>query len=153
MALLYKPPNRLAARVGSIGLDSAQAVQRADANVQTLRQDGLADIDRRLETMSATFAGLSEDPRAAADALYEASDAVAATAAVFGLPDLGRGAVLLCEYLSRGDPGAPVNIGAAKIFLDGLKVLRTADVAGSSAEAALVLQNLEVLMEHLTQKR
>jgi hypothetical protein len=147
-----RPENRLAWRAGRKGVSRAQAAERAKRNVEALRQPTIAYIDENLQRLSLLFAQTDGAATAPYTAFYDASDAIAGTAALFGLDALGRGAFGLCDLLAHLEDERTWNAPAVKIYLDGLSIMRQFQTASVSHESNLILENLALLLSHVTDR-
>ncbi len=117
-----------------------------------MRDDGVAYIDENLEILNSTFLSLPDGPADVIEKLYEASDSIAGTAALFGFNSLGKAAYSLCQLLSYADRGAGLNRPAVKAHLDGMQMLRRFADADPAA-TKMILDNLSRLLAHLAPKR
>jgi hypothetical protein len=145
-----KPQNRLAWRAGRTGVSRAQAVDQAKVHVEELRQPTIAYIDENLKVLFFLFAH-TEGPEAPPySALYDASNAIAGTASLFGLESLGIGALSLCELLAHLEEQTRWNAPAVKVHLESLSLMREFHTAASSNESNLLLNNLAQLLNHMT---
>jgi hypothetical protein len=151
-ATFSTPPNPLAKRVGSKGVSRASAIEQAEANIVSMRDDGLAYVDQNLDVLNATFASPPADPSKAVENLYDASNAIAGTAALFGNAPLGAAAYSLCQLLSYADPSTGWNSAAVKAHLDGMQMLRRFGGGGHDEAAKVILDNLARLLAHLSPK-
>ena len=149
-ATFSTPPNRLAKRVGVKGVSRSSAIEQAEANIVSMRDDGLAYIDQNLEILNATFAAPPSDPAKAVEAFYDASNSIAGTAALFGNAALGSAAYSLCQLLSYADPAVGWNQAAVKAHLDGMQMLRRFGEGGNNEAAKVILDNLARLLAHLS---
>jgi hypothetical protein len=144
------PVNRLAHRVGK-GVTRNEAVKRAEANIESIRDDGLANIDARITQLNETFAAPVANSAETIAALYETANAIAGTAAVFGLKALGSASYSLCDLLVRFEQNGVWNPSAVKLHLDGMRICRQLP-AGKSAGAEPILANLARLVSHVAPK-
>jgi hypothetical protein len=152
-ATFTTPPNRLAKMVGSKGVSRSSAIQRAQANLVSMRDEGVAYINLNLDGLIAAFVAPSDDKAKQAETLYEFSDAISSTAKVFGMEDLGNAAYSLCQLLSDADPERGANRGAVKAHIDGMQILRKMSGAGDVEGANIILQNLSQLVSHFAPQR
>jgi hypothetical protein len=152
-ATFSTPPNRLAKMVGSKGVSRSSAIQQAQANLVSMRDEGVAYINLNLDGLNAAFLSPTDDQAKQVETLYEFSDSISGTASLFGLADLGKAAYSLCQLLSYSDPEKGFNRAAVKAHLDGMQVLRKAADGGDVAEGKIILRNLSQLVAHLAPKR
>jgi hypothetical protein len=125
MVKTFMPRNRLADAVSAEGIGRNEAAAGAHANLEHLRADSMAELDRTLEQMAALAPAITSLDDDRIDDLYAGANRVVAIAGVFALHDLSGYAYELCEAISRmQDAGAwkqAVVIG----FVDSLKEART----------------------------
>jgi hypothetical protein len=152
-ATFSTPPNRLAQRVGTKGVSRSTAIQQAQANLVSMREEGIAYIDVNLDGLNASFADPAAEPAKQAETLYELSDAISSTASLFGFADLGKAAYSLCQLLSAADPEKGFNRAAVKAHLDGMQILRKSTEGADAAASNVILQNLTQLVAYLAPKR
>jgi hypothetical protein len=149
--VLLKTQNKLTARRGK-GMTRDAAVERAEANVETLREKGVARIDELLESIQVLHESFRDDPATGLKPLYDASNVVGGLAPVFGFQALGAAAYSLCELLSHFEDGLAVNLDAVKIHVDGMTVLRKQDLTGPD-EAAAIADHMARLVAHVVNQR
>jgi hypothetical protein len=145
-AKFTKPVNRLASRVGSKGLSRPAAVAQAGANLDSIRDDILAYVDRHLAEMEAIAAGCEDGADPALAGLYDPSNAVAGTAGTAGLAPLGKAAYSLCHLVANGDQHGVYSLPAIKLHLDAMRLLRRFSSPDQDREAAVILENLAKLV-------
>jgi len=146
------PVNRLASRVGGRGVTKIDAVAQASANVETLREDNMTCIDQNLEKLGNLLSSTSSYSESAVQELYDTSNSIFGTSALFGLDALGRGAYSLCELLSQFELAEVWNAAAVKIHLDSMGVLRKLNSADDAAKAAEIVKSLFNLVQHFEAK-
>jgi len=147
-ASFIKPPNRLASRVGK-GMSRPTALARADENLDSIRDDILAYVDRNLTELDAIFAGCAGASDPALATLYDPSNTIAGTAGTIGLVPLGKAAYNLCELIAGGEMSGAYNLPAIKLHLDGMRLLRRFSSPEHDNDADLILQNLAKLITHV----
>ena len=140
----YTTPNRLARFVNTPdGLTPAEAVARAEANLEELRPPRL----ERIDAIQAELGG-----RAPAAHLYRLAGELAGIAGVFGLRALGHAAYSLCELLDRLRLAKAWSAAAVGVHLDGLRLLRS--VTGEvTTDAAAVLAGLDKVVARIAEGR
>ena len=124
----FKYENRLAKSVvSSGGLSATEALKRAEAAVEQVREPTLAEIDASLKEIY----GLGDDLQGADTAgeealqrMYACANRVVAMGGVFGLGELGQAAYSLCELVSRFQTLDRFHWNMIRVHLDGLKLLR-----------------------------
>ena len=135
-----KVPNLLARELKRPGgLTLEEAVQAADAKLETIRGPVTADVHAKLDRIQALGGELlANRDDAAADALYALSNAVASTAGTFGLQAVGDVAFSLCELLDRWRTAQRWDRSALKVHLDSLRLLRTDRALTAQQQSAIV---------------
>ena len=124
----FKYENRLAKSVvTSGGMSAAEALSKAQAAVEEVREPTLAEIDASLGEIY----GLGEQMKAegpgedALQRMYVCANRVVAMGGVFGLGELGQAAYSLCELVSRFQTLDRFHFTMVQVHLDGLKLLRS----------------------------
>ena len=116
------------------GLTAEEAVQAAEAKLDTIRDRGLAEIAAMLARVQVIGASLQvERDGDRVRELYKISNALIGVAGVFGLGTVGEVAFSLCTLLDRYHSGATWSLQAVQLHLDSLRALQ---VAGLSNEAS-----------------
>jgi hypothetical protein len=132
-----KGARRLAQLVNSPGgITAAEAVQAAEARLDTIRASSLQEIEGMLDRMLVIGSRLAAtEPVAACDELYTLSNSLVGVAGVFGMKELGEVAYSLCSLLDRQRLVRTWNLQAIQLHLDSLRPMfgDTADVAGRRA--------------------
>jgi predicted butyrate kinase (DUF1464 family) len=146
------PVNRLASRAGSRGVTKTDAVAKASANVETLRDVNMNCIDENLEKLRNLLLSTKKYSEASVQELYDASNSIFGTSALFGLDALGRGAYSLCELLSQFEAAQVWSAPAVKIHLDSMGVLRKLNGIDDAAKATEIVKSLFNLVQHFEAK-
>ena len=124
----FKYENRLSKSVVSRGgMSAAEALSRAQAAVEQVREPTLAEIDASLKEIYGLGAELQGAEAAGEESLqrmYACANRVVAMGGVFGLGELGQAAYSLCELVSRFQTLDRFNWSMIRVHLDGLKLLR-----------------------------
>jgi hypothetical protein len=147
-----KPNNRLAARIGRKGVSRDEATASALVNVETLREPTVDYIDENLSYIVTNYRTYENTARPIGP-LYEASNAIAGTAALFGLDALGKGAFSFCALLCCLEKHQSWNAAAVQVHVDGMRMMRQFKSNGSQHEAELILDNLAKLLTHVSGDR
>jgi hypothetical protein len=145
-----KPQNRLAWRAGKKGLSRSQAVFQAGVNINTIREPTIAYIDENIDALHELFGVALTTREPPMQALYDASNAIAGTAALFGLDALGKGAFSLCEVLAYLEDSGRWSAPAVKVHLEGLRLMRQLQPGSGDEAAAMILDNLAALLAHIS---
>lgn len=125
MVKTFMPRNRLADAVSAEGIDRNEAAAGAHANLEHLRADSMAELDRTLAQMAEIAPAIADldDPRIAD--LYAGANRVVAIAGVFELHDLSGYAYELCEAISRMQDAGAWKPAVVTGFVDSLQAART----------------------------
>lgn len=107
MVKTFTPHNPLAAAVSDVGIDRNEAAAVAHANLEHLRADSVAELDRTLAQLADLAPRIAAVDDARISDLYAGANRIVAIAGVFALHDLSGHAYELCEAISRmQDAGA-----------------------------------------------
>ena len=125
----FKYENRLAKSMSAKGgMSASEALSRAQAAVNEIREPTIAAIDANLKEIY----GLGEQLKAggafdeeALQQMYICANRVVAMGGVFGLGELGKAAYSLCELVSRFQTLERFQWQMVQVHLDGLRLLRT----------------------------
>jgi hypothetical protein len=124
----FKYENRLAKSVSSRGgMTAAEALSRAQAAVEEVREPSLAEIDSSLKQIYELGDQMEAADAADEEALqrmYVCANRVVAMGGVFGLAELGKAAYSLCELISRFQTLDRFNYKMIRVHQDGLRLLR-----------------------------
>lgn len=124
----FKYENRLAKSVGAKGgMTAAEALSRAQAAVEEVREPSLAEIDSSLQQiydLGDQMKAADAPDEEALQRIYVCANRVIAMGGVFGLGELGKAAYSLCELVSRFQTLDRFNYKMIQVHLDGLKLLR-----------------------------
>lgn len=124
MAKIFTPRNRLADAVSDVGIGRIEASAEAHANLEHLRADSMAELDRTLEQLAelaASITGVHDDR--VAD-VYAGANRVVAIAGVFAMHEMSGCAYELCEALSRMLDTGEWKPDAVANFVEALKAAR-----------------------------
>ena len=124
MVKTFTPRNRLADAVSTEGIGRNEAAAGAHANLEHLRAESMAELDRTLAQMAELAPAITdpEDDRIAD--LYAGANRVVAIAGVFALHDLSGSAYELCEAISRMQDNGVWKQAVVIGFVDSLKDAR-----------------------------
>jgi len=102
-AIFVQWRNPLTAQVARPGgLRISAALEKADENLATIRDDCVASFDEQLATLvSLNKPGQPEPPEDARRETYRIANEVYGLAGVFGMVELGQAAYSLCELVDR----------------------------------------------------
>jgi hypothetical protein len=101
MVNTFMPRNPLAAALSEEGVGRSEAASEAHANLEGLRAESMAELDRSLELMARIAPPIVAIDDPDIDELYAAANRVVAIAGVFSLHDLSGHAYELCEAIGR----------------------------------------------------
>ncbi len=140
--------NRLAALVMEPGgMRASDAIARADANLEAVRDDCIAAIDRHLERIEELHGDATQKATPAVkDEMYERANEIHGLAGIFGLGPLGEAAFSLCELLDRLRATRVWKPEAVDVHLSALRLLRHPP-QGGGAEA--MLQGLRTVTDRV----
>jgi hypothetical protein len=122
------------------GITVADALRKAGENLDGIREEGQGVLDGYLAEIEALRAGAGPAALAEVKAeLYRLANKIHATAAVFGLAQLGEAAFSLCELIDRLRERGRWNGGAVDVHLSALRIFRRPDeqVDGEAVLAGL----------------
>jgi hypothetical protein len=106
------------------GITVRKALEQADENLESIREQSLAAIDARLEQIQACNRAAGKDPTEAAKAeIYAHANEIHGVAGTFGLHQMGEVAFSLCELVDRlrergawSSQGVEVHVAALRLF-------------------------------------
>jgi hypothetical protein len=119
------------------GISIAQALERAEVAVESIRGQTMAAIDAKIEEMVALIA-----TQGAIDIqkIYRGADAIYGDAGAFNLPELARAAHSLCDFVTVKPAAATRPI--LKLFVDTMRALRNPVIDADPAAREAVLAGL-----------
>ena len=118
------------------GILASDAWRKADENLETIRDDCLATIDRRLAEIEQLHRSRSDRPSDNASRLHAAAYEIKTLAGVFGHGALGEGAGSLSELVERMTDAGGWNVAAIDVHVHALRRLRQ-DQDDASSRAVL----------------
>ena len=124
MVNTFTPRNPLDAAVSDTGIDRNAAAAEAHANLEHLRADSMAELDRTLALMAEIAPSITDIDDAQVAELYAAANRVVAIAGVFALHDMSGHAYELCEAISRMQDAGGWKPAVVQGFLDSLQDAR-----------------------------
>lgn len=129
--------NRLAKLVQKPGGKRiADALAAADAGVQSLSEEGLAELDRLIAAVAAAVRGeLAPGPLGK---VYDQANEIVGIAGLFGFSEVGKAAFSLCDLLDRTEGGARCDRRALQVHADTLLLLRLRDGAADEQTAEIL---------------
>jgi hypothetical protein len=134
------PVNRLAALIRKPGgISVAEALQAAQDNLNSVREQCLSVMDEKLGEIAGIVSRCKENP-ADADlkALYALGNDVLEVAGVFGMNPLSEAAFSLCDLLDRFKTLRRYSYPALVVHLQALQALRASpDEPGPEAKTML----------------
>jgi len=143
-----KVENRLAKLVEMPGgISLAEALERADSNLEQVKDEYLAELDCKIAQIEQLEGGGGKPDPAAIDALYAASNEMVAIAGVFGLGELGQAAYSFCELLDRLRQSGGWSAQAVAVHIGAMKLLRHPQAAESHGGCKAVLEGLRQVTE------
>jgi hypothetical protein len=138
LAKVFKVENRLAKLARSPGGKTVEeAVTSAEQRIESVRERCVAALALKAEQLAALAAGDRGGGAAETlDGLYNLSNAIFGVAGVYELDALAEAACSLCDLLHGFRTGERVNWSAVDVHVDGIRLLATGRIDGSSAGAA-----------------
>ncbi len=138
------PLTRMIRSSGGVRLD--EAVARAEANLETIRQDCIAAIDTDIARLERLLDKVVQRPETTVlvDA-YQRSNAVAGVAGSCGMAELGEAAFSLCDLLDRLRTAGGWNADAVAVHLNTIRLLRVMAGKGGGAAERAVLEGLHAV--------
>jgi len=128
------------------GMRVGDALSKAEANLELIREPCLADVDEQLDLLDRLSAEAGE---AADDALklemYQRTNDIHAVAGVFGLADMSAAAFCLCELIDRLRNSGAWSKVAVDVHLSSLRLLRHPN----DEDRASVVEGLRRLTEKI----
>lgn len=149
-AVIYtRPPNRLGKLLSAPGgRKLSQAVEEAQANLESIREQVTSEVDTALarlrESAAAASAGVPD--AAAWGQVYAQAAAISGLAGLCGLAQLGQVAYNLCELADRYIERESWNVAAVAAHIDTMTLLRAAGLPDESAEGEALLEGLKTLV-------
>jgi hypothetical protein len=124
MANTFTPRNPLGDVLSEDGISRNEAAAEAHANLEHLRDESMAELDRTLQLMAEVAPQIAavDDPQAAE--LYAAANRVVAIAGVFSLHELSGHAYELCEAISRMQEAGVWKSDVTQDFMQALQDAR-----------------------------
>lgn len=140
----FLPVNRLAKALSDpTGMLISHALRSAAANVEKIRPEQLAALDRKLLTLREHAPMAHATPEQAA-AFYRLAQDVLADSSAVGFAHLSRAALSLCDLLVSGVSAQRMRGGVA-VHLDAMTALRAAPGDGANAQRDAILAGLAQL--------
>jgi len=148
-ARVFKVENRLAKLAKSPGGKTVEeAVTSAQHRIESVRDRCVAALAIKAEQLAVLAAGdRADDGHATLEGLYNLSNAIFGVAGVYELDALAEAACSLCDLLHGFCNGETVNWSAVDVHVDGIRLLATGRVAGTSEGAASILAGLRRVRE------
>jgi hypothetical protein len=127
------------------GIRFASAIERADEIVESMRDEGMRQIDAKIEKL-ASFGTDDES----LDSVYQIANEVFAEAGMYGLSEISEVARNLCQLVSARKPDISFPSQAIRVHTDSMRLLRSPTVAANAAMRKQVLEELRKLAEKYT---
>jgi hypothetical protein len=149
----YQVDNRLAKAIDAPGgMTVGDALQRATANIEEVRDECLSALDAKIaEIDAATARGAFKASPEEMARVYTLANEILGEAGVFGLTELSEAGRSLCELTSNWASGG-IDLDPVRVHVSAMKSLRRPDVAGSPAVRAAVLTGLRAVTAKLSAK-
>jgi hypothetical protein len=137
------------------GRKISEVIESGQAAVDSMAAAGLQALDNAIAAIAAALDERSTTgtalPEAVLERIYRQSADIHASAAVFGLADMGEAAWSLCELIDTGAGGPRTGRDAVVSHLNSLRLLRQGEAVQAEHRRAL-LQGLEDLRLHTRQE-
>lgn len=140
----FMPENKLAKTIADpSGMLVTQAIAKASANIEQVRDVHIAALEEKLEQLS-EIAATAMKTHTAEDAaqLYRLAREVLADAGIFGLKNISRAAHSLCELMSAGDRHRFQWAGVT-VHVEAIAALRKQGRAAGGPDVDAMLAGLE----------
>jgi hypothetical protein len=135
----FYPRNTLAAMINRPGgITIADALSRAEANVETIRGDCLAAIDEALAAVQGLIPANGAPSPDAVNAMYQYANDIVGVAVTYDLRELSRAAYSLCELLDRQRARDAWSARAVSVHIEALRLLREPNADADGRAAILV---------------
>ena len=122
------------------GLRVCDAIDQAQHNLESVRDECMHTVDERLAEIEALHAAAPKEPdEDAVERIYRAANDIHALAGVFGLAELGKAAFSLCELVDRLRVAHKWDGASVEVHLFALRLLRHPD---EHADRAAILDGL-----------
>jgi hypothetical protein len=154
MVRTHRVENRLAKAVSAPGgMTVAEALSRAAAGVERVREECMAALDAKIaEIDAATTREAFSSTAADVARVYALANEVLNEAGVFGLSELSEAGSSLCELTSNWRDGG-IDLEPVRVHVSAMKSLRRPEVAGDAALRAAVLAGLRAVAAKLSRVR
>jgi len=145
------PVNRLAALIRKPGgISVAAAIQAAEDNLNSVREQCLDVMDEKLREIAMIVSRCKENPAPKdLENLYALGNGVLEVAGVFGMNPLSEAAFSLCDLLDRFKTLDRYSYPALMVHLQALQALRTAPDA-NGPETQAMLEGLHRVVDTIT---
>lgn len=122
------------------GLTMNEAVRAADANLQSIRGQLLAEVEASVERMQTLGRALRDaSDGGALEELYALANSVVGMSGASGLRALGQVCYSLCEVIDRLQTSGAWNGPAVQVHMDSLWLLRPGTAEGEAQQEAIVV--------------
>ena len=139
------PLTAITARPGGVRIGAA--LDKAEQNLEAIRDDCVASLDGLLaELVALNGGGAPAPPDDVRREIYRIANEIHGMAGVFGLPELGQAAYSLCELVDRLATLGRWHQPSVDVHLAALQLLRK---PGSPEETAKLLERLRALTGHI----
>lgn len=148
---LIRRENRLLKLLGrSGGVLAKEVIDQAKTNLEGIREQTAAEVDRAFEKLREAARRTAADPsdEAARRALYAHANVIAGIAACGGLAHVGAAAYQLCELVDRYEVQGVWKPKAIQVCLEAMALLRSPERAQDDHAAGCILGGLAELTRH-----
>lgn len=134
----FMPVNRLAKALNDpTGLLMSQALKHAGANVENMRPQLVAALDRKLDALR----DLAPSAEEAKDDFYRTAREVYADAGALGFVHISQAALSLCDLFVSVVPEGRFRAGI-KVHVDAITALRSAEGDAAKPQREAILEGL-----------
>jgi hypothetical protein len=129
--------------LGHGGLTKAAAVTAADANLETIHDECVAEVDRDFDLLRRSAA--APDIKSAVGTqreIYAHANSIAGIAGCCGLGEMGEAAFSLCELVDRQIAAGAWNDDAVSVHINAMSLLRGLDVSLTTENSRSMLDGL-----------
>lgn len=124
------------------GIRASEALRRAEAGLESIRDVCLAALDLKIEALAAL-----PDQLDSLEAAYRLANEIFAEAGTFDLNELSAAAYNLCQALAPRMPAGPFPPEVVRVHVQSMRALRTPGAATNQALRSAILMELQKLAQ------
>ncbi len=118
------------------GKKIGEALAEANANLETIRESGVAQVDETFSALETLLGGVARPPTETLKDAYNRANEIGGMAGTWGLEAMGDAALSLCGLLDRLIEEGGWAPEAVAVHMHALRRLRT--TSGAAAERAVI---------------